>query len=194
MVVLPLVLALAAISACKDGRKADSPPGVVDSAVPRGIALRRFQQAVPQADTLATPFHHRDSLVAAFIDRLQRNDTTALRTMALNASEFGWLYYPTTPQGLPPYSLNVDLMWFLTYERSGIGLARMLTQRGGQPFNYAGYECDERASKEGENTVWGPCRIRRRGPDGKIATERLFGLIIVRDGRYKFVSFANDFD
>lgn len=191
---LVAALALVCFAGCKVSRKPAASSGAIDSALPRGVALQRFQEAVPQVDTLATPFRSRDSLVAAFVAGVERNDTASLRRMALTASEFGWLYYPTTPQGLPPYSLNADLMWFLTYERSGIGLARMLTLRGGQSLNYVGYECEERASKEGINTVWGPCQIRRRGPDGKVFTERLFGLIIEREGRYKFVSFANQFD
>lgn len=192
---LVLVVALLTVVAgCRVESARRGSTTTVDSAMSRAEALGRFQAAIPRVDTLASPFHSRDSLVAAFVAGVQQSDTAALRSMALSVNEFGWLYYPTTPQGLPPYSLNADLMWFLTYERSGIGLSRMLTLRGGQPLNYAGYECDEKASKEGPNTVWGPCRIKRRGSDGKITTERLFGLIIEREGRYKFVSFANDFD
>ncbi len=196
----PFLLALAAALACTPrGERPAAPPAggtaaVSDSAIPREVALRRFQAAVPRVDTLASPWRSRDALVEAFIAALRRQDTAALSAMTLTASEFGWLYYPTTPQGFPPYSLNADLMWFLIENRGARGLALLLQERGGRDLGYVGVECEGTPSREGGNVLWGPCLVRRTIERGQTGTERLFGLIIEREGRYKFVSFANRFD
>jgi hypothetical protein len=101
------------------------------------------------------------------------------------------LYYPTNPQALPPYDLNPDLMWFMLSSGSAKGITRALGELGGQHLGYAGYVCDSIPSRQGSNTIWGPCAVRLH-PEGRdTASERLFGLIVERDGRYKFVSYAN---
>jgi hypothetical protein len=101
------------------------------------------------------------------------------------------VYYPTNPQGLPPYDLNPDLMWFMLSSGSEKGITRALGELGGQRLGYAGYACDSAPSRQGSNTVSGPCVVRFHPNRGDTASERLFGLIVERDGRYKFVSYAN---
>jgi hypothetical protein len=39
--------------------------------------------------------------------------------------------------------------------------------------------------------VWGPCAIQHRESDGSRQADRLFGLIVERAGRFKFVTYAN---
>lgn len=170
------------------GRKA---PAHVDSLVPRDEALRRFEATTRRVDSLSWGATSRDSLVKQYVVALGARDTTALRRMVLDRSEFAYLYYPTDPQGLPPYDLSPDLLWFLTASGSAKGLGRALERMGGRTLDFAGYACDSMPSHRGRNVVWGPCTIRLRGTDGATSSVRLFGLIVERDGRYKFVSYAN---
>jgi hypothetical protein len=166
-------------------------PVHIDSLVPRVEALRRFRESMPPVDSLAGGAAGRDALVRAYIRALERRDTVVLRRLLLTRSEFGYLYYPTNPQGLPPYDLSPDLMWFMLSTTSDKGLTRALAELGGQRLGYTGYLCDSVPSRQGVNTVWGPCTVQLH-PKGRDATsERLFGLIVERDGRYKFVSYAN---
>ena len=191
---------LAAVAACgsvtPDDRataaRTASHAGVVDSAVPRDEALRRFRAGLPEPDGLdAAAAPSRDALVRAFVGAVEAGDTARLRSLALTRAEFGWLYYPTTPQGLPPYDLSPSLLWFLTDGGTAKGVRRLLDERGGQPLAYAGYRCDPGSSREGANTVWGPCLVRRVQAPGDTVEVRLFGLILERAGRFKFVSLAN---
>ena len=69
-------------------------------------------------------------------------------------------------------------------------MRRALESRSGRPLDYVGYRCDSIPSHEGSNVVWGPCSVRYRS-GGRTREERLFGLIIEREGRFKFVSYAN---
>jgi hypothetical protein len=111
--------------------------------------------------------------------------------MLLTRGEFAWLYYPSNPQGLPPYDLNPDLMWFMLSSGSEKGITRALGELGGRPLGYSGYVCDSLPSRQGSNTVWGPCAVRLHPKGGDTSSQRLFGLIVERDGRYKFVGYAN---
>jgi hypothetical protein len=175
----------------QSGGGAASYAGVVDSALPRNEALRRFRQGLVEPRGLGDGRPTRDALVRAFVSAVEAGDAARLRSLVLTRAEFGWLYYPTTPQGLPPYELSPSLLWFLTDGATTKGLRRLLDERRGRPLGYAGYRCDPVPSREGANTVWGPCLVRRVGAPGDTVEERLFGLILERDGIFKFVSLAN---
>jgi hypothetical protein len=166
-------------------------PVHVDSVIPRAEALRRFQQGLPRPDSLQGGAPSRDSLVHLFVRALERQDTTALRTLQLSKAEFAYLYYPTSAQGLPPYDLSPALMWFMLEGGSEKGITRALGQFGGRPLRSRGYVCASTPAIEGENRLWGPCEIRRVQAQGDSVTDRMFGPIVERGGRWKFVSYAN---
>jgi hypothetical protein len=189
-------VALLALAACGRERPASAhAETVVDSAVPREVALERFRAGLPAPppESLSGGARSREALVRAFVRAVERADTAALRTLTLTRAEFAWLYYPTNPQGLPPYDLAPGLMWELLTLRGGRGLYHLLEQRAGRPLGYLGHSCDERVSVEGDNRVYGPCLVRRRD-GGTVVEERLFGLVLERGGRFKFVSLANRLD
>lgn len=199
------VLALAlAVLACRP-RPAAKPAGLgaadtafkpshVDSVVPREVALERFRQETPQVDTLSGGAASRDELVRRWVKAIETKDTAELDRLLLTRAEFAWIYYPTNPQGLPPYDLNPQLMWFMNVENSNKGLTRMLEDRGGRPMHFLGYRCEGASSKEGENEVFGPCLVRRLQAPGDTVEERLFGLVLERRGRWKFVNYSGKFD
>ena len=189
-----MVGSAAALAGCGESRGA-SPPVTrtsthVDSILPRAEALRRFRQGTLTTDTLTSGAPSRDALVRAFVGALAARDTARLARLALDRNEFAYLYYPTAPQGLPPYDLPPDLMWFTLQTGSDKGLQRALEAGGGRTLRLASYRCDPAPSREGENLVWGPCVVRYR-MDGRVREARLFGLILERQGRFKFVSYGN---
>jgi hypothetical protein len=166
---------------------------VVDSIIPREVALARFRQGMAEVTALQGGAPTREALVRAFVEAATRSDTVRLRALALTRAEFAWLYYPTTPQALPPYDLAPGLMWSLLELHGAQGLRHLLAELGGRPARYRSHRCDARASVEGANTVYGPCVVRL-ALDGAVSEERLFGLIIGREGLFKFVSYANKLD
>ena len=189
-----LLFGALALSGC-EGRGVHRSPETarathVDSIVPRAEALRRFQARTAPVDTLAGGARSRGALVRNFVRAIEGRDTTALRRLVLDRSEFAYLYYPTAPQGLPPYDLPPDLLWFTLASGSAKGIARALESFGGRSLGMEGYHCDPTPSRQGDNLVWGPCRIERRAA-GEELEVRLFGLILERAGRFKFVTYAN---
>jgi hypothetical protein len=191
----PVRLAAAAsvlflLTAC--GREGPPPEqtGVVDSAVPIAVLLDRFREGVDDPGMLTGGASSRDALVRAFVQATERADSSAFADLAISRAEFAWLYYPVLPEAGPPYELDPRLMWFMIETNSRRGLHALLQERGGRPLGYVDYSCEGERTYDGV-TLWGPCLVRRIQAPGDTVTERMFGPIVARDGRFKFVSFAN---
>jgi hypothetical protein len=166
---------------------------VVDSAVPIEVALERFRRDLPRTAGLTGGVASREELVRRFIAALEASDTTALRRMVLQKDEFAWLYYPTMVFSRPPYELQPALLWFQMSGQTEKGASLLLSDRAGAPLGYVGHDCASER-REGENTIYGHCVVRRVTAPGDTVRDRLFGLIVERDGIYKFVSYANKLD
>jgi hypothetical protein len=175
----------------REAAKPPHPPTRVDSAVPREVALARFQQASQRATAFEGGAPSRDALVRAFLRAVETKDTSTLRRLVISRGEFAYLLYPTSAQGLPPYSLSPDLYWFMTVEQSNRGVHHLVNELGGKHLPYAGYRCQGDSTVEGENTLWGPCLIHTIQRGGDTLSQRLFGPIVARGGRYKFLSYSN---
>ncbi len=168
--------------------------GVVDSIFPVEEEIRRFKGQL--GSTLPTELqngaHSRAELVSEFGNALPQHDTARIRILAINAAEFIELYYPYTQYTRPPYRQSPALLWFLIQQNSEKGLGRALARFGGQALDSRSLECQEPRVQE-RNRLW-DCMVRWQtvGEAGKPDPIRLFGTILERDGRFKFLSFAND--
>ncbi|MFL5382826.1 MAG: hypothetical protein ACJ8GN_09965 [Longimicrobiaceae bacterium] len=180
----------------EDARAATSPaqvqsapaPGThVDSILPPEEEQRRFREGLADPGVLAGGAESREALVRAFVRAVERADTAAVRRMILSRAEFAYLYYPSTGFTHPPQRLSPALLWFLTLQESEKGIGRLFARRGGRPLGYVSSRCAPAPRVEGANRLWDGCRVTLR--DG--GTERLFGPIVERDGRFKFVSYQN---
>jgi hypothetical protein len=131
--------------------------------------------------------------VRLFVDRLAAADTAGLGALTMSRAEFAWLYYPTAPEAHPPYDLAPGLMWFVLEGNSAKGLRRALEEYGGKPLGYVGYRCEGEPRVHGANRIHPLCIVRRLAePGGTDTLEiRLFGPVLEREGRFKFVSLAN---
>jgi len=165
----------------------------VDSAIPIDEALRRFRADLPKTQALHGGFGSREKLVREFVRALEARDTAALRKAVMGAGEFAWLYYPASPLSRPPYELSPALMWFQLQGESEKGASRLLSERAGQVLGYIGHNCAP-PRVEGKNRIHPSCELRRVTAARDTIAERLFGLILERDGRYKFVGYANRLD
>ena len=162
----------------------------VDSAIPIDEALRRFRRDLPNPKALHGGFGSREKLVREFVGAIEVQDTAALRRMVLTADEFAWFYYPSSPLSHPPYELPPALMWFQLEGESEKGALRLFRERSGHALGYIGHTCAP-PRVEGKNRVHSSCELRRVTAARDTVAEQLFGLIIERDGSYKFVSYAN---
>jgi len=174
----------------KEGSR--SPVGVVDSSMSIEEGLRRFREGLPIVSELELGESSRAALVTRFVRGMERSDTNDLRAMAITRSEFAYLYYPTSPFTRPPTVQVAGLVWFFNIQSSQTGLTRAMRRYGGKPLHYLGHSCSAPPIHEGLNTLWSTCTLRVSNPTdtGDLG---LFGSIIEREGRFKFLSYANDF-
>lgn len=196
---IALALAASALTgsvACKPDpvAQAEAQAPVYTSDSIRRVQIDSFLVGQPEVQALAGGRASQDALVRDFVAALEAHDTTTLRGLLLTRAEFGRLYYPTNPQAKPPYDMEPGLFWFMLNQHSAKGLAKALEMLGGKPWPYAGFTCDSTASREGPNTVYGPCTVRLVQAKGDTAEARLFSLMLERDGMWKFVSYANKLD
>lgn len=190
-----LVAVTALLGGCGDVKveAAERRAAVIDSVLPIGVALESFRSGLSRPAGLSGGFGSREALVRAFVAALEATDTSALRRMVLGKAEFAWLYYPSSHLSRPPYELPPELLWFQMQGQSDKGASLLLSDRAGIDVGYLGHDCASER-REGENRVHGHCVLRRATAAGDTVGERLFGLVMERNGRFKFVSYANKLD
>lgn len=178
----------------------------VDSTFPIEVELQRFRAGITRApDSLAMVAESREELVRRFIYALEAGDSLSLSALLLDRAEFAYLYYPSSQYSREPYRLDPALLWFLIGENGHKGHTRALRRYGGRSLGYAGHRCDPEPKREGENLLWTGCVLlstqsgehgrQNAGAQPRVDLDepgtRLFGTIIERAGRFKFVSYAN---
>lgn len=171
-------------------------PGyVVDSILPVAEELRRFRVAIggDSVAALENALPSRDLLVKRFIGALAASDTSALQKMVLDAREFAWLVYPESPYTRPPYTQSPALVWNQIQNPAASGFTRLVRRLGGKTLHYDGYECSDKPDRQGRNIIWTRCTVMVAEPNETARARRLFGSVIERDGRFKFVSYTNEF-
>lgn len=198
-------LLLVLLSACRDSAPrtaADSQAahvaevvaagGTVDSILPIAEHLARFQRdigALP--DTLRGASATRDELVDRWASAVASNDTTLLNMLLIDRAEFAALYYPGSRMSLPPYEAPPELLWGQLLASSNEGIRAVLKNFGGQALNVVAIRCPVPIVDEGRNRLHEECLVTiKRGGEAP-AEARLFGTIFERDGRFKFVGYAN---
>lgn len=169
--------------------------GIVDSALPVTELMRRFRvglDSTTRLDSGAAP--SRDALLSRFERAVARRDSTALRAMALSRAEFAYLYYPGSMYVRPPYVTSPGIVWQLMHARSETGLRRLVTRVGGHELHVVAQTCETAPVVEGGNHYYRDCVLSyRRAAGAPLEKKRLFGSLMERDGRWKIVSYANDF-
>jgi hypothetical protein len=138
-------------------------------------------------NSLAGP-SSRDSLVLLFERALARRDTAGLNRLQITREEFAYLYYPDSKMALPPYELGPDVMWLQIESQRNRGLRRLVAKYGGQKIGIQHLEC--RTPERQNSVIIHQCGVRT-SEAVDAASKQLFGSIIEREGRFKFVGYAN---
>jgi hypothetical protein len=177
----------------QDSTNRAQPGYIVDSILPIEEDVRRFRAAVGgiAVSALAEAAPSRDALVAQFAAAVSERDSVALRSFAISPREFIDLVYPSSPYTKPPYRQSPSLLWSQIQLPSGSGLGRLLDRLGGRPLRVEALSCPGAPEQQGDNRLHANCTVRFASGDAPLRDGRLFGTILERRGRFKFVSFAN---
>jgi hypothetical protein len=190
-------MALAAVAmlsaACQDAAPDAQAAVPVDSIRAPVEALALFRDGLPIVDSLSGGAPSRDELVARFTDAVARQDTAAVRAMVLGRAEYGWIYFPSLQRTNPATNMQPEVMWMLHTQESEKGITRVMRRLGGGQARFGAYACEAAPRVEGANRYWDACTVETAAQDGEKARLKLFGSLIERGGRWKIVSYANDF-
>ena len=182
-------------AARQDSINRAQPGYVIDSVLPVEEEVRRFRAKV--GGEAVTMFAHgsicRDALVRRIVADVASRDTVDLLATLVSPREFVDLIYPSSPYTHPPLRQSPDVTWMLIANPSASGYRRLVTRLGGIRYELAGYACGETPEQQGANTFWTKCALRLVETSGDTSTQRWFGSIVERDGKFKLMSFSNQF-
>ncbi len=164
--------------------------GIVDSIVPVAEALRRFRVEIPKVDTLRHGSRSTRALVSRLAQAVTAHDTAELNAMVLDRAEFAWLFYESSSLARPPYEAPPALLWGQIRTASDDGARKLLARLGGKTIRVSDLQCGEELV-EGENRLHQRCTVRFEAPGAPVLDGNLFGTIIERQGRFKFVGLGN---
>ena len=170
-----------------------APRQAVDSIFTPQVELARFRATIPGPAPVG--FEGASSpaeLVRRFVAAVEKQDTAALGRLLISKAEFGFLYFPSSDYNRPPYRQKPGLVWFRMTETSQKGIGRALARDGGKSLQSVGHRCPKPAKAEGPHRVWTDCRLLVRRA-GRTIERRLFGSIVERSGRYKFLTYASEY-
>ncbi|HEX6368306.1 MAG TPA: hypothetical protein VF006_05205 [Longimicrobium sp.] len=190
---IALAVAVMLSAGCRDAAPSAEAAVTVDSIRPPAEALSRFREGLPIADSLSGGAPSRDALVARFVDAVARQDTATVRALVLDRAEYGWIYFPSLQRMNPATNMQPQVMWMLHAQESEKGITRVMRRLGGGQARFGGYACEAAPRVEGANRYWDACTVDTMSSDGEKATLKLFGSVVERGGRWKIVSYANDF-
>ena len=152
-------------------------------------SLRDFRRGLPEVDALEGGESGRDALVRRFVNAVTARDTTTLRRMLITRAEYAWLYFPDARLARPPYGIDPAFLWMQVGSNTDRDLPKAFAAVG-PGASYAGVSCPDSTLREGPNRIHERClAVVARG--ARRDTLSLFGTILERNGRFKFLSYAN---
>ena len=181
------------LAGCGDGTPSAEAAAPVDSIRAPADALARFREGVVPTDSLSGGAASRGELVARFTEALERSDTGTVRALVVNRAEYAYLYFPSLRRMNPATNLQPEVMWMLHSQESEKGITRVVRRLGGGQARFGAHRCEEQPQVEGEIRYWHRCTVDVTAPDGETAPLKLFGSVMEHRGRWKIVSYANDF-
>jgi hypothetical protein len=192
------LLCLLLVPACREPVPSANAQGAQPAApatdTTRARELTLFRTGLAEVQELTGGAPSLDSLGRAVASAMMANDRARLASLGLSRAEFAWIYYPTNPQALPPYDLDPGTMWMMQDGQSAKGLGRAMERLNGLKLTFQKLDCGPKASRQGENEVYGPCVITLTDAKGTVSEGRIFSQVISRHGQWKVVSYANQLD
>ena len=167
-------------------------PVHVDSIFPIEEEIRRFREGLDQVETLVSGAATLEGLISELLSAVERSDTAAVRSLAIDRAEFAYLYYPYTIYVARPYELGPGIVWFRSQNRSGRGLDRLLALAEEGRMKSGGFTCPDGPVEHGPGSLRSGCTVEVLRSDGAYAPTQLFGSVLEHEGRFKLVSFANE--
>lgn len=149
--------------------------------------------ATPTApSTLSNTFATPEALAHALLGALADSDRAKLEALPLSEAEFRTVVWPELPTSRPERGVPFEYAWGQMKQRSDGSLANTFQRYAGKRLTFV------RTRATGETTQYKTFLVMRDSEivaadeAGRELVVRLFGSVLVKDGRYKVFSFVVD--
>jgi hypothetical protein len=154
-----------------------------------GVALASCTSPVPPlASAQSSPSALGSAVLAAF----ERRDLNGLRALALSEHEFRDHVWSELPSARPERNLPFSFVWGDLHQKSEAALSATLTARGGQHYELIAVRFLGRTTQYETYVVHRQTALVVRDASGTEQQLRMFGSVLVKDGRFKVFSYVVD--
>jgi hypothetical protein len=143
---------------------------------------------VPLSHTFDSP----ESLARAVLDAVERKDLQALQSLPLSEDEFRDYMWPELPASRTKGFMPFEFVWGQLAARSDTFLRQTLGRYGGRRLELLAVDFDGETTTYPTFIVKRESRLRVRDEHGQEDRIRMFGSVLVQDGRCKLFSFVSD--
>ncbi len=144
------------------------------------------------APPLTRTFESPEALAREVLARLHANDRTGLQALALTHDEFEAHVYPRLPASRPERNTSLAFVWGRLKQQSDLSLSRALSRHGGRGYTFRQIVFEGETSDYGTFTVQRESVLVVQTPEGAIERLKVFGSMLVQDGRCKVFSYVTD--
>ena len=171
-------------------------PATVRLALLAAVVLTAACSAPAEPTRAAAPLSHTfespEALAQAVLSRLAAKDLDGLKALPLSETEFRVHVWPELPVSRPERNVPFEYAWGQMKQRSDGNLEATFARYAGKPLKFL------RTRYTGETTTYQTFSVRRESEiiaadeTGRELILRLFGSVMVKDGRYKMFSYVID--
>ena len=138
-------------------------------------------------DSLDSP----DQLGLAVVDALNRKDIEQLNRLRVQREAYLDWIWPAFPASRPPSNFPGDFAWSNLNTKCNIGMRKWINRYGGHNLQFVSIRFDQpQQNYDGFHLLRGPV-LTLQNPTGKKRELEILGSVVVKDNRYKLLSYED---
>ena len=137
------------------------------------------------------PQHSADQIGRTVVDALNNKDIEQLNGLRVQREEFLDWIWPEFPASRPPSNFPSDLAWSNMNKKCNIGMKKWIDRYGGQTLKFVNIRFDRpQETYKGFQLLRGTV-LTLQNAGGKKQELKILGSIVVKDNRYKLLSYED---
>ena len=132
-----------------------------------------------------------DQLGLAVVNALNQEDIEALNRLRVERKEYLDWIWPAFPASRPPNNFPGDFAWSNLNRKCNTGMKKWIARYGGHDLKFVGIRFDQpRETYDGFQLLRGTV-LTLQNAAGKESELKILGSVVVRDDRYKLLSYKD---
>ena len=132
-----------------------------------------------------------DQLGLAVVDALNRKDIEQLNRLRVQRQEYFEWIWPTFPASRPPINFPGEFAWTNLNRKCNIGMRKWIDHYGGQNLQFVSIRFDQpQENYDGFHLLRGTVLVLQNAA-GETRELKILGSVIVKNGKYKLLSYED---